>query len=142
MHKKPTIAERKQLMAAGFSKEDAVRGYTIAPGLLGTDMQEIKSLMPPFSDEDAARQAVSDGIKIIPVKDLPENFDLKRFGWIDTPENRDAINAYCYPPVVEEEPEPVVEEAEAPQDAEEGYVDESPVEFEFTNEPVEKYFEE
>ena len=29
------------------------------------------------SDEDAVEQAIKDGIKIIPVEELPENFDRK-----------------------------------------------------------------
>ena len=33
--------------------------------------------------------------RIIPVDELPENFDRRYFGWVDTPENRKAIKAYC-----------------------------------------------
>ena len=47
------------------------------------------------SDEDAVEEAIADGIKIIPVYELPDNFDRKYFGWIDTPENREAIEQYC-----------------------------------------------
>jgi hypothetical protein len=42
-----------------------------------------------------AYQAAADGIKIIHENELPENFDRKYFGWIDTPENRKAIDEYC-----------------------------------------------
>ena len=38
-------------------------------------------------DEQAVEAAVADGIKIIPVDELPENFDRRYYGWIDTPEN-------------------------------------------------------
>ncbi len=47
------------------------------------------------TDGEAVEQAVKDGIKIIPVKELPENFERRYSGWIDTPENRDAIKEYC-----------------------------------------------
>lgn len=47
------------------------------------------------SDEDAVEQAIRDGVNIIPVEDLPENFDRRYFGWIDTPENRKIIDEYC-----------------------------------------------
>ena len=39
-------------------------------------------------DEEAVEQAVKDGVKIIPVEELPENFERRYLGWIDTPENR------------------------------------------------------
>lgn len=47
------------------------------------------------NDEEAVRQAIKDGIKIIPIEDLPENFDRRYLGWIDTPENRKCIEEYC-----------------------------------------------
>ena len=48
------------------------------------------------NDEEAAMQAERDGFcKIIPVSELPEIFDMKWFGWVDTPENRAAISRYC-----------------------------------------------
>lgn len=47
------------------------------------------------SDEEAVEQAIRDGIKIIPVKELPNTFERNYLGWIDTPENREAIFKYC-----------------------------------------------
>ena len=38
---------------------------------------------------------VKDGIKIIPIEELPENFDRNYLGWIDTEENRNKIAEYC-----------------------------------------------
>ena len=38
---------------------------------------------------------MKDGIAIIPVDELPENFTRRYFGWIDTPENRERIAAFC-----------------------------------------------
>ena len=43
------------------------------------------------SDDDATEQAIKDGIKIIPVDELPETFGRRYLGWIDTPENRERI---------------------------------------------------
>lgn len=47
------------------------------------------------NDEEATKQAIKDGVKIIPVEELPENFDMRYLGWIDTPENREAIRKHC-----------------------------------------------
>lgn len=47
------------------------------------------------SDEDAVQQAIRDGIKLIPVKELPKNFECQYLGWIDTPKNRQMIANYC-----------------------------------------------
>ena len=46
-------------------------------------------------DYAAVAQAIKDGIKFIPVEELPENFDRRYLGWIDTPENRKHIEEYC-----------------------------------------------
>lgn len=43
------------------------------------------------TDDDAVEQAIKDGIKIIPVDELPETFGRRYLGWIDTPENRKRI---------------------------------------------------
>ena len=49
-----------------------------------------------FNDDiEAKEQAIKDGVKIIPVEDLPENFDLKELGWIDTEENKKRIAEFC-----------------------------------------------
>lgn len=64
----------------------------------GTGMLEIQkddSICIFSSDEEAVKQALKDGIKIIPVNELPKNFDRCYFGWIDTPENRRKIEEYC-----------------------------------------------
>ena len=42
-------------------------------------------------DEQAVRKAIKDGVKIIPVDELPETFGRRYLGWIDTPENRERI---------------------------------------------------
>lgn len=63
----------------------------------GTGLLEIEAIgdVGAFDDDEAAIRAIADGIKIIPVEDLPDNFDRKYLGWIDTPENRKAIQNYC-----------------------------------------------
>ena len=43
------------------------------------------------SDDDATEQAIKDGIKIIPVDELPDTFGRRYLGWMDTPENRERI---------------------------------------------------
>lgn len=73
------------------------KGYAIT-NFNGTGMLEIQKIddenVFEFDDE-AVKQAIKDGIKIIPVEELPENFDRKYLGWIDTPENRERIKEYC-----------------------------------------------
>lgn len=59
------------------------------------EIQKIDELNIFNSDDEAVKQAIKDGIKIIPVEELPENFDRKYLGWIDTTENRKAIANYC-----------------------------------------------
>lgn len=64
----------------------------------GTGMLQIEAIgdVDAFeSDEDAVEEAIANGIKIISVHELPDNFDRRYLGWIDTPENREAIEQYC-----------------------------------------------
>ena len=61
-------------------------------GLLGIEKLDVVDAFD--GDEEAAIQAEKDGLKIIPVDELPENFDFRWFGWIDTPANREAIKKY------------------------------------------------
>ena len=64
----------------------------------GTGMLEIEKIDEEnifTDDEEAVEQAIKDGIKIIPIEELPENFDRRYLGWIDTKENRKRIAEYC-----------------------------------------------
>ena len=73
------------------------KGYAIA-AFDFTYMLEVErddSMNVFEDDEQAVEAAVADGIKIIPVDELPKNFDRRYYGWIDTPENRRAIQRYC-----------------------------------------------
>lgn len=74
-----------------------IKGYDITD-FDGTGMLEIQKIdeLGIFkSDEEAVESAIKDGVAIIPVKELPENFDRRYLGWIDTPENRKRIVKYC-----------------------------------------------
>ena len=80
-----------------WSDEDVSKGYAVFD-FDGTGMLEINridAIMAFDSDEEAVEQAKRDGVKIIPIEELPENFDRKYLGWIDTSENRKKIKEYC-----------------------------------------------
>ena len=47
-----------------------------------------------FTDREAYLEAEIVSLEI-PEDELPENFDRRYLGWIDTPENRKAIADYC-----------------------------------------------
>ncbi len=108
MYKKPTQKNVKNAMLCGWPEEDSKRGYAIF-NYDGTGMLQIEAIgdcyptqkeEDGYDDEACAMQAQKSGYcKIIPVDELPENFEyeghsLKWFGWVDTPENRQAIINY------------------------------------------------
>ena len=77
--------------------ENVNKGYDVFD-FDGTGMLEVEAIgdVDAFdTDEDAVEEAIADGIKIIPTYELPNNFDRNYLGWIDTPENRKAIEKYC-----------------------------------------------
>ena len=67
----------------------------------GLGLLEIEAIIDvdAFDDDEAVNHAIADGVKIIPVEELPEKFDKKFLGWIDTPENRrnilEYVDKYC-----------------------------------------------
>lgn len=74
-----------------------MKGYAVTD-FGGTGMLEIQRIDEDgvFPDDEAAvDQAIKDGVAIIPVDELPENFDRRYLGWIDTPENRKRIQEFC-----------------------------------------------
>lgn len=79
-----------------WGTERCNRGYDIF-NFDNTGCLEIEAIsdVNAFDDEEAVRKAIEDGIKIIPVEELPESFDRRYLGWIDTQENRLAIEEYC-----------------------------------------------
>lgn len=81
----------KDAIDAGWSEEDAHRGYAIFVNEFGNGAEHIERIdeMDVFdSDEEAAEQAEKDGIKII--RDMKfEGEDLQYY--IDTPENRELL---------------------------------------------------
>lgn len=88
-----TVAE----IVNDWGVEKCNKGYAIFD-FDGTGMLEINRIdaVGAFeSDDEATEQALKDGIKIIPIRELPKNFDRKYFGWVDTEGNRKAILDYC-----------------------------------------------
>lgn len=101
---KPTKRQAEFAVSRGWSREEAERGYTIVD-YDGTGMLEINAISDVYlyvgdddgyDDDACAIEAERSGFcKIIPIDELPKNFDRRYFGWIDTPENRKAIQEYC-----------------------------------------------
>ena len=108
MYRKPTKNNIEWAMNEGWSKEDAERGYTHFD-FDGTGLLEIERIDACYdssdsddtTDEDCAYEAERSGFcKIIPISELPNPFtdgkhDLRYFGWIDTPKNRERIKEYA-----------------------------------------------
>ena len=98
----PTEEGIKEAIEEGWTEEQARRGFDIFD-YNGTGLLHIEKIDDCFfgadfenSDYLAAKEAKRIGFcKIIPVKELPKEFDMRYFGWIDTPENRKAIENYC-----------------------------------------------
>jgi hypothetical protein len=78
--------------------ENVNKGYSVFD-YDGTGMLQVEAIGDTaafnYDDAKAVEAAVRDGVQFIPVDELPENFDRRYLGWIDTPENRAAIDAYC-----------------------------------------------
>lgn len=84
----------RKFLAGEFKIEPV--GYAIADCMgIGDEIEMISDDGVFESDEEAVQQAIKDGVKLIPVEELPENFDRRYLGWIDTPENRQKILSYC-----------------------------------------------
>ncbi len=73
------------------------KGYAVTDfdgtGMLEIQKVDAEGVFP--SDAEAVTQAVMDGIPVIPVDELPDGFDRRYLGWLDTPANRDRIMRYC-----------------------------------------------
>ena len=102
MYIKPTKEQIEIAIEDGWDKEVAERGYDIfdcgGTGLLAIERLDIIYACSEYevTDEDCAREAEQTGFcKIIPINELPREFDDKYYVWIDTPENREAIRKYC-----------------------------------------------
>lgn len=80
----------------GWSEDNAKRGYAIFTGTLGNGAEHIEKIdsMDAFeSDEEAAKQAEKDGIKII--HDI--KFNESNIGYyLDTPKNRQLLKELGY----------------------------------------------
>lgn len=81
----------------GWGIDQTNDGYGIfdfdGTGLL--DLEAIGEIAAFECDDEAVKVAIANGMKFIPVAELPINFDRRYLGWIDTPENRAAIKCYC-----------------------------------------------
>ena len=82
-----------------WGAENCNKGYDIFD-YDGTGLLEIEAIgdVEAFdSDDEAVKQAVLDGIEIIPIEQLPINMpkNMRFYGWIDTEENRRNIAKYC-----------------------------------------------
>mgnify|MGYP002508607141 CR=1 FL=1 len=67
----------------------------------GTGLLEIEEIGDTGAfngdDSEAVKAAEKDGVKIIPVDQLPINMpeNMRFYGWIDTQDNRERIKEYC-----------------------------------------------
>ena len=77
----------------GWGADLVNKGYDIFSfdGMGIYEISRIDDVNAFATDDDAVKQAIKDGIKIIPVEELPETFGRRYLGWIDTPENRARI---------------------------------------------------
>lgn len=80
-----------------YCNSDMKRGYAIVDfdGMGLFEVQRIDLAGIFKTDDEATEQAIKDGVKVIPVEELPEEFERRYLGWIDTPENRKAIEEFC-----------------------------------------------
>ena len=93
--KRPTARQIKAGKEEGWGGFELSHGYGVF--LTRDRMYEVEMIsdMGTFDDdEEAARAAAEDGLPIIPENELPEAFEYRWFGWIDTPENRQRIHEY------------------------------------------------
>lgn len=82
-----------------WGAENCNKGYDVF-NYDGTGLLEIEAIgdVGAFdSDDEAVKQAVLDGIEIIPLEQLPINMpkNMRFYGWVDTEENRRNIAKYC-----------------------------------------------
>lgn len=82
-----------EAIEAGWSEEDAKRGYAIFTSDYGngaSHIERIDDMMVFDSDSEAAEQAEKDGIKIIHDMTFPDEHCAS---YIDTPENRELLKS-------------------------------------------------
>lgn len=85
--------EQIEYIVGEWGAEAVNKGYSVFDydgcGILA--IERIDEVDAFADDEEAVAKAIEDGMKVIPVDELPENFPYKWLGWIDTKENRKAI---------------------------------------------------
>lgn len=102
---KPTPDGIAFAVDSGVPEDIAERGYDIfdhdCTGLLEVsriDIAYIGTKYDGMTDAACAKEAERVGFcKIIPKSELPKTMpeDMKLYSWVDTQENRAALNAYC-----------------------------------------------
>lgn len=91
-----TKKERQEIIEEWGEGSD--KGYAIfesdnlPEGLL--HIERIDDLNMFNSDFDAADQAEKDGIKLIPQSEIPNEYPINAYRYLDTPENREILNKY------------------------------------------------
>jgi len=105
-YKKPSLDGITYAMENGWCRAEAERGYDIFD-FDGTGLLEVERIDSCYTDNDdvtdndCAMEAERSGFcKIIPVNELPDPFiiegtDRRWYGWVDTPDNRRAIEDWC-----------------------------------------------
>ena len=71
------------------------KGYDIVDRDGVMEVQRLDSAGVFPDDVSAVNAAIKDGVPIIPVCDLPEDFPYHWLGWLDTPRNWRAIRLLC-----------------------------------------------
>ena len=97
-----TVANRikvdgiREFLSGPFNIEPCGYGIFMRDSI-AEEIERIDAVNLFENDEAAVAQAIKDGIKLIPVEELPEGLeeDLRYLGWIDTPDNRARLYAYC-----------------------------------------------
>lgn len=94
--KRPTVRQIKLGQNEGWGGFELSHGYGVFQSIDGMYSIERIDAMGTFNcDEEASRAAAEDGLPIIPENELPEAFEFRWFGWIDTPENRQRIHEHA-----------------------------------------------
>lgn len=97
MNKVPGCIYMEDVDKIDNNNDEEIPGYAVCD-FDGTGILEIR--LVPGSDifenlEEAVRHAIMNGIKLIPVDELPSEFAKEHPGCLDTPENRKKIEDYC-----------------------------------------------
>ena len=100
MYVKPLKEEIREAMQWGWKRKEAERGWIVSCshtkyGLLDC-IERIDDIYynTDVTDEDCAKEAAKHGYPIIPIEDLPTDFPLKAYVFLDNPHNREVLSNY------------------------------------------------